>query len=62
MTNDEILMTNQCPSTNDQCRQGRGIFFVISHLGIDWSFVLCHWSFSPLEFELRHSSFNPSPP
>jgi hypothetical protein len=42
MTNDEILMTNQCPSTNDQwC----SIFCVIRHSVINSSFGFRHSSF-----------------
>jgi len=46
MTNDEILMTNQCP--NDEWRMGRRVFGNIRHWDfvIDSSFVLCHSSFS----------------
>jgi hypothetical protein len=43
----QLKKNDQCPSTNDQCRQKRGAFFVIRHLGIISSFVLRHWSFSP---------------
>jgi hypothetical protein len=38
MSNDEILMTNQCP--NDPMTKFRHSSFVIN-----WSFVLGHWTF-----------------